>query len=287
MRVLRPHQWVKNLLALVPLLSAGAVADAQGWLSSAAMFGAFCAMASGAYILNDISDLAADRQHPRKSRRPLASGDLSVGQGLALVLPLWALAVALGTYSGALPVLLLYAATSVAYSYRLKEVPLVDVFTLAGLYTLRLFGGGVASGYPVSLWLLAFSSFFFLSLAMVKRVSELSRLQTSSQVEAARRGYSVQDLGMLQTMGTGAAFVSSLVLSLYVQSDIASRSYASPSVLWAVIPLLLFWQCHLWLSTARGQMHDDPIVYALRDRVSWAVLALLIVVVVAARLQFW
>jgi 4-hydroxybenzoate polyprenyltransferase len=278
---------VKNLLAIVPLLSSGATDDQQAWISSVAMFGAFCAMASSVYILNDISDLSADRQHPRKSLRPLASGALSVGQGLALIPPLWIAAIALGTYSGALPVLLLYGVTSVAYSYWLKEAPLVDVFALAGLYTLRLFGGGVASGHPVSLWLLAFSSFFFLSLALVKRVSELSRLLASKQVQVVRRGYSVRDLGILQTMGCGAAFVSSLVLSLYVQSDIPSRNYASPSLLWGVIPLLLFWQCRLWLSTARGYMHDDPIVYALRDRVSWAVLALLIVVVVAARLPFW
>jgi H+/Cl- antiporter ClcA len=131
---------------------------------------------------------------------------------------------------------------------------------------------------------LAFSSFFFLSLALVKRVSELSRLQASNQVQAVRRGYSVQDLGILQIMGCGAAFVSSLVLSLYVQSDIASRNYASPSVLWAVIPLLLFWLCRLWLSTARGHMHDDPIVFAMRDWVSWAVLGSLVVVILAARL---
>jgi 4-hydroxybenzoate polyprenyltransferase len=180
----------------------------------------------------------------------------------------------LGLWSGAWLALATYAVLSLAYTIRLKEAPLVDVFILAALYTLRLQGGGEASGHPVSLWLLGFSSFLFLSLALVKRVSELLRLQLSGTIKsAARRGYHVQDQQILEIFGVGAAFASAVVLSLYVQSTSALEIYHRPSVLWGLIPLMLFWQCRLWLSTARGYMHDDPIVYAARDWVSWVVFA--------------
>jgi 4-hydroxybenzoate polyprenyltransferase len=167
----------------------------------------------------------------------------------------------------------------------LKERPLVDVFVLAGLYTIRLFGGGEASGHPVSLWLLGFSSFLFLSLAFIKRVSELQRLlATGSGTRPKRRGYSVDDSAMLQMFGCASTFASAIVLSLYVQSDIAARAYSHPAMLWGSIPLLLFWQCRLWLSTTRGHMHDDPIVYAARDWVSWTVFACLLGLAAAALL---
>lgn len=164
---------------------------------------------------------------------------------------------------------------SLSYTARLKEMPLIDVFILAALYTLRLEGGGEASGHTVSLWLLGFSSFLFLGLALIKRVSELERLRASGTAAwAARRGYDVQDLNILQMFGVGATFASIVVLSLYVQSQAALRIYERPQILWGLIPLMLFWQCRLWLSTARGYMHDDPILYASRDWVSWLVFAL-------------
>ncbi len=279
---LRPYQWVKNLITLVPLLAAGDVANFAGWRHSLAIMAAFCATASAVYVLNDLSDLAADRAHPRKRQRPFASGALSLATGLAMVPVLLLIGAWLGVASGAWFALASYAALSLAYSMRLKEMPLIDVFILAALYTIRLFGGGEASGHSVSMWLLGFSSFLFLSLALVKRVSELHRLQLAAQRRTERRDYTIEDLAVLQMFGCAASFASAVVLSLYVQSDTALRAYARPWMLWGVIPLLLFWQCRLWLSTSRGYMDDDPIAYAARDWVSWLVFAGVVGVVAAA-----
>ncbi len=274
-RALRPHQWVKNLLVFVPLLCAVAYGNPAGWEAALACFAGFCAIASAIYILNDIGDLASDRAHPRKSRRPFASGAVPIGRGLALAPLLLGIGFALGWESGAARDLGIYALLSLAYNLKLKEMPLVDVFVLAALYSVRLFGGGEASGDPVSLWLLGFSSFMFLSLALIKRVSELQQILKQQRRVNERRGYMIEDLNMLAMMGCAACFTSALVLTLYVQSDTASHYYPHPKMLWGIVPLMLFWQCRLWLSTARGYMHDDPIVYAARDWVSWLVLGAL------------
>jgi 4-hydroxybenzoate polyprenyltransferase/phosphoserine phosphatase len=282
LRALRPYQWVKNLFTLVPLLAAGDFANGTAWRHSLAIMAAFCATASAIYLLNDLSDLAADRAHPRKRLRPFASGALSLATGLAMVPVLLLAGALLAVASGAWTALAGYAVLSLAYTLRLKEQPLIDVFILAALYTIRLFAGGEASGHPVSMWLLGFSSFLFLSLALVKRVSELYRLQATALRKTDRRDYTVQDLAMLQMFGAASSFASVVVLSLYVQSDTALHAYGRPSLLWGVIPLLLFWQCRLWLSTSRGYMNDDPIVYAARDWVSWLVFAGVAGVAVAA-----
>ena len=287
LRAMRPYQWVKSALCLVPPIAAADFTDAHAWAGALTIALAFCLVASGMYLLNDISDLAADRSHPRKSRRPFASGDLSVLAGLTMSPALLLTGIILGWVSGALMILLGYLACSLSYTMLLKEKPLVDVFVLAALYTLRLLGGGEASGHHVSLWLLGFSSFLFLSLAFIKRVSELRRLMAAGgERRAKRRGYMVEDAPMLQMFGCSATFASAIVMSLYVQSDIASQGYIHPAVLWGSIPLLLFWQCRLWLATTRGHMHDDPIIYAARDPVSWTVLACLVGVAGAAWLPF-
>jgi 4-hydroxybenzoate polyprenyltransferase/phosphoserine phosphatase len=283
LRAMRPHQWVKNLLCLVPIFAAGAIGDLAGWRGALLLLAGFCLVASAIYLVNDLTDLAADRRHPRKRQRPIAAGALPIAHALALAAATLLAGLGLAAASGALAYVLVYAAASLAYSVWLKEQPLVDVFILAFLYTIRLFGGGVASGHEVSLWLLGFSSFLFLSLALVKRVSELGRLAPGAPgARPARRGYAAEDLAMLQMFGAASSFASAIVLSLYVQSDVALRLYARPQALWAAIPLLLFWQCRLWLSTARGYMHDDPIVYAVRDWVSWLVFACLGLVALAA-----
>lgn len=279
---LRPHQWVKNLLVFVPLICAAAFNSVGSWKAALECFFGFCAIASAIYLLNDIADLASDRAHPRKSHRPFASGAVPIGLGLALVPVLLAIALAFGWESEAARDLAIYATLSLAYNFKLKEMPLVDVFVLAALYTVRLFGGGEASGYPVSLWLLGFSSFTFLSLALIKRVSELQLILKQRRRANGRRGYMTGDLTALEMMGYAASFTSALVLTLYVQSDTASRYYAHAKLLWGIVPLMLFWQCRLWLSTTRGYMHDDPIVYAARDWVSWLVLGALGVLVAGA-----
>ena len=284
LRALRPYQWSKNTLCLVPVLASASL-DPADWLAAFATMAAFCATASAVYLLNDMSDLAADRAHPRKSRRPFASGALPVTWGFALTPALLLLGAVLGWASGTLPVIFAYAGLSLAYTLRLKELPLVDVFVLAALYTLRMVAGGVASGHPVSLWLFGFSGFLFISLGLIKRVSELKRMEAMEQTHVARRGYLVQDLNLLQQLGCASTFASAVVLSLYVQSEAALHTYTLPEALWAAVPLLLFWQCRLWLATARGTMHDDPIVYAASDRVSWLTLACLSAIALIAHLS--
>ncbi|MCB8882206.1 UbiA family prenyltransferase [Acidisoma cellulosilytica] len=285
LKAMRPHQWCKNVLVFVPMVMAHAVEDPLTWLHAIAMFLSFCATASCIYLLNDIADLSADRRHPRKCRRPFASGRLSLPTGFILAAFCGITGLSLAFLVGGEAVILIYAAISIAYSLALKEFPILDVFLLATLYTIRMLGGGVATGYDVSLWLLAFSGFLFLSLALVKRAGEMEGvLRLGGAGKAARRGYLSSDLQMLISFGCASSFASSIVLALFVRSDEAMLHYGTPQLLWFIIPLTLFWQCRLWLSTTRGHMHDDPIVYAARDWVSWIVIALVLLVVIGAAL---
>ena len=284
-RAMRPYQWVKNLLVFVPIFTAHATGEISAWLGAAVAFAAFCATASAIYLFNDLSDLAADRRHAHKRRRPLASGALPLATGAALGVLLLCLGSALGAIGGVLAILAMYVAASLGYSLKLKELPLVDVFLLAGLYTVRLFGGGEATGHRLSLWLLAFSSFVFLSLALVKRVEELTAPGDADSGFLARRGYGPGDAAILQSFGCAAAFASCVVLALFVQSEAVGDRYASPGLLWGMVPLVLFWQCRLWLSTARGYMHVDPIIYAARDWVSWLVAIGLLALLSAAKVS--
>ena len=276
-RTLRVHQWSKNLLVFVPVITARAIADVASVKAAMLMFLAFSATASSIYVVNDLTDLAADRAHARKRMRPFASGALPVHWGLLLAPALLTVGLALGVASHGILPLLLYATISVAYSLRLKEYPLVDIFTLALLYTLRLYGGGSASGHYVSLWLLSFAGFLFLSLAAMKRVSELAALRGTPEVALRRRGYSNADLPVLIGLGVSASMVSSHVLAVYARTMIPGDAGVHALLLWSVIPLMLFWQCRMWLATARGYMLDDPIVYAARDWVSRLVALLVIV----------
>lgn len=288
-RAMRPHQWVKNLLVFVPLLAAQSVTDVSGFIGALIMFASFCATASGIYLINDLLDLTADRRHPHKKNRPFASGALSLSFGAVLAVTLLAIGITLAISAEAASLLLIYAGISLAYSVSLKGYPLLDVFILASLYTLRIIAGGVASGHLVTLWLLAFSGFTFLSLALVKRTGELMLLQSSPTAgPGLRRGYYPTDIASLQTFGIASAFASSVVLALFVNRVAELEQYGSPEVLWGLVPLILFWQLRLWLSTQRGHMHDDPIVYAARDWVSWlvAVSACVLLVFASQNLKF-
>ncbi len=213
----------------------------------------------------------------------MASGALPLATGAALGVSLLLGGLVLAALAGVFGVILAYAAVSFAYSVKLKELPLIDVFLLAGLYTFRLVGGGEAAGHRLSLWLLAFSSFLFLSLAFVKRVEELTGPGGSDGRRLSRRGYDSGDVAILQIFGCAAAFSSCVVLALFVQSEADAGHYSSPGLLWGMVPLFLFWQCRLWLSTARGYMHVDPIIYAARDWVSWLVGLGLLVLLSAAK----
>jgi 4-hydroxybenzoate polyprenyltransferase len=271
LRALRPHQWLKNLLVFVPLLASGAFSDVNGWVATLLAFAAFCATASGIYVVNDLTDLAADRQHPRKRKRPFASGAVQASVGLATGAALLAIGLSLAWITGAVGLIVVYALTSLSYSVYLKEQPLIDVFTLSFLYNIRMFVGGVVSSHHVSPWLLGFGFFLFLGLALIKRVAELQARGGGSAKQVPGRGYYPGDTSILGLMGVAATFTSSVVLALYLQNDVAQVVYANPLFLWPIVPLLLFWQCRLWLSTQRGYMLDDPIVYSARDWVSWLV----------------
>ena len=283
LRAMRPHQWVKNLLVFVPIFTANAMGSAASWAGGIIAFAAFCAVASSIYLVNDLLDLAADRAHPKKRHRPFAAGTASLPAGMVLAVLLLVVGAGLAWLGGILAVAFAYAATSLAYSLRLKRLPLVDVFALAGLYTVRLIGGGEATGHTLSLWLLAFASFMFLSLALVKRVAEVIDSSQRSAAGVAGRGYGPEDLLVLQLFGVCAAFASSLVLALYVQHETTTGRFAAPGLLWGIVPLVLLWNCRMWLATTRGTMHHDPIVFAARDRVTWAIGAAAVAVVVAAR----
>ena len=283
LRAMRPHQWVKNLLVFVPIFTAHALTDGPSWVGGLLAFAAFCAAASGIYVVNDLLDLGADRAHLKKRLRPFAAGDAPAVAGMVVGALLLVLAVGLAAIAGIILVVAIYAIIALAYSLWLKRQPLVDVFALAGLFTIRLFGGGAASGHAPSLWLLAFASFAFLSLALVKRVAEVMESSRHSTARLAGRGYGPDDVAILQLFGVCAAFVASMVLALYVQNEANSGRFAVPGLLWGIVPLVLLWNCHMWLSTARGYMHHDPILYAVRDRVSWAIGLAVLAVMLFAR----
>ncbi len=279
---LRPHQWSKNLLLAVPALVG------QAWLQPGVItqvclaIVAFSLVASGTYLLNDLLDLEADRAHPDKRRRPFADGRLK---------PLWGqvggpLLVGLGSGLAVLTLnrdtvilLLIYVLASAAYTLWLKRVLLVDVILLAGLYSLRLLAGGAAAGVAVSSWLLAFSMFLFLSLALAKRLTELEAAPNVDSATETARAYRPRDRDAFAAMGPAAGMLSILVLALYVSSEPIRSRYAEPDALWLLCPLLLYWILRVWFLALRGELHHDPVVFALRDRASYGVLAGMLAVV--------
>jgi len=279
-RALRPHQWIKNLIVFVPLLTAHKLAEAARLQQAIVAFVAFCICASAVYILNDLLDLEADRHHPDKRLRPFAAGDLPIPAGLVAVPLLFALSAILAWQLPWTFALVLggYAVLTTCYSLRLKEIPLVDVFCLAGLYTIRLVGGHEAPKVDYSFWLLVFAMFLFLSLALVKRFVELAAARQQSKADLKGRGYIAGDLELVATLGSSSGYLAVLVLALYVNSQDVLKLYAYPKLVLLICPLLLYWISRVWLLAHRGQMHGDPIVFALKDRASYLVGALTLLV---------
>lgn len=284
-RAVRPHQWAKNGLLVIPALAA--------WLpfldaSLALLVGiaAFSLMASSVYLLNDVWDVQHDRTHPTKKARALASGDLPLGLALLLapVLGLGALVLSWLYFGAAFTgVLGIYAAVTVAYSTRLKRVALVDVFALAGLYGVRIVAGAVAVGVPLSPWLISFSLFVFLSLALIKRVTELGEGGEDPEALVRGRGYVLSDAPMLSLFGVSSGFMAGVILSLYIEDPAIQSMYATPALLWAVVPVWLYWISRAWLRTHRGAMKDDPVLFALTDRPTYVAGALIVITVFFAR----
>lgn len=274
-KALRLHQSIKNLLIFVPLLAAHRFTDGASLFNALLAFIIFGLTASSVYILNDLVDVADDRHHHRKRFRPFASGNLSLITGwLAWPLLLLTAFIMAGIF---LPfsftgVLGAYFVLTLAYSLQLKQAAMLDVLTLAGLYTIRIIAGAAAIAVPLSFWLLTFSMFVFLSLAFIKRFSELKSARHNGHEGNIRgRGYVHQDLELVSSMGSGAGYLSVLVLALYIQDAHTSELYAAPQIIWLACPILLYWISRAWLIAHRGQMHDDPIVFAIKDRASWIV----------------
>lgn len=271
MRAMRLHQWIKNTLIFLPLLAAHDLGHPNLLMMSVFAFLAFGLSASSVYLLNDLSDLASDRAHPRKRNRPFASGALPLSYGLWLVPALVVLSLVISFVwlpSSFVAVLTLYFGSSMTYNFIVKDRAVWDVIVLAGLYALRVLAGAAATDIVPSFWLLAFSMFIFLSLALIKRYAEMLAMQKLGRSQALGRGYETTDMGLLQSMGIASGFVAVLVMALYIHSPDISAQYNHPKALWAICPLMLLWIARIWFKTHKGEMHDDPIVYASQDRAS-------------------
>lgn len=276
LKALRLHQWLKNLLVLVPLLTAHLFLEPAAIMQAALAFLAFGLCASGVYVLNDLLDLTPDRQHKTKRKRPFAAGRLPLLHGI-LVAPLLTasgLALSLACNPKFTFVLLVYYVMTLAYSLKLKRIVMIDVVLLAGLYTIRIIGGAIAIEVDLSFWLLAFSMFIFLSLALLKRYTELRSMLGTGKSAASGRGYAVDDLALLQSLGAAAGYIAVMVMALYINSTESIELYRNPRLLWMICPILLYWVSRVWIVAHRGDMHDDPIVFAATDRVSQIVAVL-------------
>lgn len=280
----RLHQWLKNLLIFVPLLASHRFTDQDAILLSCLAFLAFGLSASGVYVLNDLLDLEADRAHPRKRARPFAAGTLSLRSGLiaAPILALAGLGLAMLVAPLFAAVLASYYVLTLGYSLGWKRVPILDVILLAGLYTVRIIGGAAAISSVPSFWLLAFSMFIFLSLALLKRYIEFVGLAQRGEVSAAGRGYHLDDQPLLLALGGSAGYLSVLVLALYINSPESQALYSRPEALWLLCPLLMLWISRAWMKAHRGTMHDDPVVFAATDRFSLLVAAIGAVIALSA-----
>jgi 4-hydroxybenzoate polyprenyltransferase len=284
LKALRVHQWLKNLLLFVPLLTAFSFFDLTRLSSILTAFFAFSLAASATYIVNDLWDLANDRAHPRKHKRPFASGLLKIRHGVGVAAAALAIAMLLAATVSVnfFLMLVLYLVLTSAYSWVLKEYVLIDVLMLAMLYTLRILAGSVAVGITPSSWLLAFSAFIFLSLALVKRCSELVSLGQNGRTAARGRDYQVGDLTVLWPLGVGAALCAVVVFGLFISAPETQGRYASGQLLWLVAFGLIYWTARLWIKTSRGEMHDDPLVFAVKDFGSGFTVAAMVAVTLAA-----
>ncbi|MBS1800624.1 MAG: UbiA family prenyltransferase [Acidobacteria bacterium] len=307
LKAIRIHQWAKNVLIFLPMLLSHRLVPAL-LVAAGLAFLAFGLCASATYIVNDLLDIEADRLHPRKRRRPFASGDLSALSGIGVIVTFLvasaAIAIAIPHVTGrispsiaaAAPYhflgshtqyaflgwLTIYAITTLAYSLRLKRAVLVDVIVLSGLYTIRILAGSAATGVDVSTWLGSFSIFFFLSLAFVKRFAELENLRERGQAMAKGRGYHISDIEQLRSFGSASGYVSVAVLTLYISNLDAEQLYSHTKRLWLLVPVLLLWISRLWLQASRGELDEDPVVYAITDRRSLLLGALVALIVLSA-----
>ncbi|KPF81107.1 hypothetical protein IP70_24585 [alpha proteobacterium AAP38] len=266
LRAVRVHQWVKNILIFLPAL-AGHFFSAQTWILLLLSFLAFSFCASSVYILNDMLDLNNDRRSQSKRLRPFAAGKIPLSHGLMLapLLLLASLGLGLAVSLDLLVVLVCYYALTLIYSFVLKRLAILDVVALCCLYGIRMVAGAIAVAVPLSHWFAAFAMFLFFFLALIKRATELAVLKHSGSTSVGGRDYQVDDLGVIESMAAGSGLVSILVLALYISSVEGSKLYAHPERLWAACLVMIYWVGHLLLTTHRGDMNDDPVVFAVTD----------------------
>jgi len=286
-RLLRPYQWSKNLLLFLPLMLAHEGMGGEGLRALSWAFVSFSLAASAVYVLNDFVDVEADRRHPRKRFRPLASGAVPRGHALPLALALAGAALTAGAFLLPHPFLLVlagYLAANLAYSFWCKHQPVLDVVVLTQMYVVRIVAGGVAAGVVVTDWLLGFSLFQFLSIAFAKRYAELLEAREAGGAdESFIRGYRLGDSAVVRILGVSSGMLAALVMALYIRSPDVLRLYAEPKLLWLVCSAMIFWTGRLWLLADRGEMSDDPVAFALRDRASYWTGLFLAAVIVAAK----
>ena len=284
-RAMRCHQWIKNILLFVALILAHRVTDFYGWLSAFCAFCAFSLVASSVYVTNDILDIESDRTHPSKCRRPFAAGELQINQGVFMAFLLFAIGVTFAAATISLFFALLvaaYAAISLLYSLYLKKQPVIDFFLLAFFYAYRVELGGIAVEAPVTQWLRGFALLFFMSLAMVKRYGDLIELKKIGQITAKGRSYTIDDIPLFGAIGGALSCTSILFFTMYVSSEHVTKYYAHPQYLWIMCPLLLYWLFRLWFIAHRGELDNDPIVFALKDCVSYLTAVIAAVVLFVA-----
>lgn len=285
-RAMRPHHWLKNGLVFVPILLNHDVFDLAALGHGVVAFIAFSLLASAIYLLNDIVDVEADRRHPTKCKRPLAAGEITEAQAYTAVPALLIVAFGLSALVPQPRLFLLalstYLVLALLYLFFLKRKLLVDVLGLAALHTLRLLAGNAAAAIPISSWLLAFSMFLFLSLALVKRYAELRITQDQSGLKKAGRGYHAEDIEALSQLGMASGCTCALIMALYVDSAAVKELYRHPQIIWLICPIILYQMARVWFLARRGQMPDDPLVFMIRDWRSQLMGALVMLVMVAA-----
>ncbi len=281
---MRPHQWSKNLLIFVSILIAQHYTDTDLLLSTIIAFISFCLCSSSVYLINDLLDLESDRKHKEKCHRPFASGRAPLILGILTAPVLLAVSAVLAWYAGAFffVVLVLYFVITLGYSFYLKRVALLDVLVLAVLYTVRIIAGAAVADAMPSVWLVSFSMFIFTSLAMAKRYAELKSLELDSGTWANGRGYHVSDITIIAQLGTASGYISTLVLALYINSHDVMETYRNHGMMWLLCPLLMYWIGRIWLVASRGELHQDPVLFATRDRISYIVFGLGLLAVMAA-----
>lgn len=284
-KAMRPHQWLKNLLVFLPLVTGHMWGSVMAWSMSLLALAAFCLCASGIYLVNDLLDVQDDRAHATKNRRPFAAGTLPIPDGLVIapVLVLLGLVLGFAASPWLAAVLVGYVVLTFSYSWGLKHMPLVDVVTLSALYAVRMLGGGAATGIPLTYWLGMFAFLIFYSLALLKRFVELKHLPVRQPGKVRARGYHVDDAALVAMLGIGAGLLSVMVVGLYINSPAVTLLYAHPDWLGVLCPILVLQLGRMWLAANRGEMHDDPVIFCAEDPVTWAMgfLALAVMVVAA------